>query len=258
MTNYISQYLYLRICCLLVIITVLVSCVPQKQLRYLQTIDKETYTIPQGHSWQIKKFDELFIRVTSFDPKTDMVLNGGQAFQHFGNLQQVNLISYSVDGNGEIEYPFIGKVKLEGKTLEEAQYFIKLKLKPYLKEAHITVHLVNNSVTILGEVHRSGKYTIYKKRLSIFEAIGLAGDITEFGNRKNVLLLRQQGDSTQVHKLNLTETALLTSEHYLLQPNDVVIVEPLKQKRWGFSTFPYAVVFSGITTLVVLLQFLRR
>jgi len=120
------------------------------------------------------------------------------------------------------------------------------------------VKAVNFRVSVVGEVARPGEYTVYKDDLNVFEAIALSGDMTEFGNRSRVALIRKAPGGSQVHYLDLTSEKILSSEFYHLQPGDILYISPLGYKRWGLgSTFPWAIALSGLTTTLLLINFFK-
>lgn len=171
------------------------------------------------------------------------------------NDASIYLNSYTVDPKGNIIFPFIGPVYVLGKTIDETTAIIENIMNEYLKEATIIVKLVNFNITFVGEVRRPGEYKIYQDKINIFEAISLAGDISDYGNRNEVKLMRTSEEGTRLHVLDLTSEDILESPYYYLKPNDIIYVVPLKGKQFAFSTFPYALLFSTITTVIVLLTF---
>lgn len=201
--------------------------------------------------------DNLYIKVRSLDANSnDFFNNMGDENRSSGyNDASIYLNSYTVDPKGNIIFPFIGPVYVLGKTIDETTEIIEKIMNEYLKETTIIVKLVNFNITFVGEVRRPGEYKIYQDKINIFEAISLAGDISDYGNRNEVKLMRTSDEGTHLHVLDLTREDILESPYYYLKPNDIIYVEPLKGKQFAFSTFPYALLFSTITTVIVLLTF---
>lgn len=201
--------------------------------------------------------DNLYIKVRSLDENSNNFFNNmGDENRSSGyNDASIYLNSYTVDPGGNIVFPFIGPVYVKGKTIDETREIIEEIMNEYLKETTIIVKLVNFNITFVGEVRRPGEYKIYQDKINIFEAISMAGDISDYGNRNEVKLMRLTDEGTQLHVIDLTKEDILESPLYYLKPNDVIYVEPLKGKQFAFSTFPYALIFSTITTLIVLLTF---
>ncbi|HEV7230482.1 MAG TPA: polysaccharide export protein, partial [Bacteroidia bacterium] len=122
----------------------------------------------------------------------------------------------------------------------------------------VSVKFVNNNITILGEVAKAGTYAYPNEKLSLFNALGLAGDITEYGNRKKVTLIRESNNSIHKYNLDLTQDDIFKSEFYYLRPNDVVYVEPLKIRRFGMKEYPFTLIVSAITSAFLILYYVKK
>ena len=244
----------------------MISCVPQKQIRYLQKMqEKDTASFhanKRDKDYRIQIKDNLYIRVFTMDEKASLFFNkqsGSNAFNDYANDASIYLNSYSVNSEGNIEFPIVGKVLVKGLTVDQIRVLLQSLIGEYLKEISVVVKSVNFKVTMVGEVVRPGQFTIYKDDLNIFEAISLAGDMTEFANRNKVALIRQEQGGSQVHYLDLTSEQILSSQYYYLQPNDIVYISPLGYKRWGLgSTFPWAIVLSSVTTALLLINYIKN
>ncbi|HHJ10660.1 MAG TPA: polysaccharide export protein [Bacteroidetes bacterium] len=236
-----------------------VSCVTKKELVYVQPKDRkqdqpEAFHMKIAEVNLIQPGDELYIRVTSFD-ETLNFFNVGR--DQFYAREDVTLISYTVNEEGYVKLPYIGKVLLLNKTLEEASDILEERLQGYLNQPEVSIKFVNKKVTVLGEVNNPGIYTFYDKRINIFQALGYANDITKFGNREKVLVIREENNIITKNYVNLLDENIFTSYYYIIKPNDIVYVEPLKKRVWGFTEFPYSLIFSTITTTLLVLNFLR-
>jgi polysaccharide export outer membrane protein len=242
------------------------SCVSQKKIKYLQQKEKtDTSTYFETNrtgDYKIQPKDNLYIRIMSLDEKTNMLFNsmttsnnmtGGGYFQDAG----IYLSSYSVSDEGYIEFPILGKVFIKELTVEQTKNLLQQLVDEYIKEAVVIVKMVNFKITILGEARNPGSITIYQNKINIFEAIAMAGDLSDFANRNKVTLVRQVKGGSKTYFLDLTSSKLLSSDLYYLSPNDVLYISPLRVKQYGFSTFPYALVFSSITLIITLLTFLQ-
>ncbi len=182
----------------------------------------------------IKTTDEAINRVFSSisnDPSNQNQMAGGG--QGAGDIFFMN--GYTLDDRGEIEIPLIGKVKFEGLTTEEAKILIEKEVRTYVNENEyfVRVRLGGIRFSTLGEFNQSGKYTVLQNRVTIYEAIALAGDLSRVAKRDEILLIRQYPDGTQIHKINLLDRDLLKSEFYWLKPNDMIYAEPMKVKEIG-------------------------
>ncbi|HXC06515.1 MAG TPA: polysaccharide biosynthesis/export family protein, partial [Bacteroidia bacterium] len=227
------------------LILALASCVPQHKVVYVQSpasgIDY-AYPIERTKNLKIEPFDMLYISVSSS--------NGEQNNSNFFNLdkqnynsiteQTLSLLSYTVNDSGMVRFPVIGKLKLQGLTLDEAAGLIRDSTQGVISHPIVSVRFVNNAVTVLGEVGKAGTYSYTNERLTVFFALGLAGDITEYGNRKKVVLIRECQHVIHKYILDLTRDDIFRSEYYYLRPNDIVYVEPLKIRRFGMKEYPFA------------------
>jgi polysaccharide export outer membrane protein len=163
-----------------------------------------------------------------------------------------------VDDDGNIEFPIIGKVAVKGKTVKVVNEAIQRLVSDYMKEVAVVVKLVNFKITILGEVGRPGEFTFYQNQVNVFEALSMAGDMTEFANRGEVALIRKTKAGSEVYYLNLNEQDILQSPYYYLQPNDILYISPLGYKRWGLgSTFPWAIILASISTTLLLINYFK-
>ncbi len=204
----------------------------------------------------ILPFDNLYIKVISSNTEASDLFNSESRTNAQINIDY-NMISYTVNDSGYIDFPFVGDIKLSGLTLSEAQDTVQAKLKKYISGSDIIIKFVGKKITIIGEVGRQGTYNFFSNSISIFNALALAGGLTEFGNRETITIVREYEGKVKYHYLDLTDKNVVKSQYYYLRPDDVVIVQPLKQKSFGFASFPYTIVLSAITTIVALLTFSR-
>jgi len=216
------------------------------------------FQTPEYQEYHLGVGDNLYIKVQSLDQKSNEFFNRDQQNRSSGyNDASIYLESYTVDQEGNIFFPFIGPIKVIGLTIDQTKLKIEEVMNKYLKETTIIVKLVNFNITFVGEIRRPGEYKVYQDKINIFEAISLAGDITDYGNKNEVKLMRMSDDGMVLHILDLTKEDILESPYFYLKPNDVIYIEPLKGKQFAFATFPYALLFSTITTLIVLLTFIQ-
>jgi len=208
---------------------------------------------------KIEPNDELYIRVSSFDEV---------AFNFFGSQMEsrgtgmtdesISLISYIVNDNGTVFFPIIGKVSVEGMTLLEATSKFEEQLSAYFNQPTVLIKFVNKKVTVLGEVARPGYYTFTKNELVLLEAIGMAGDLTSRGNRKEVTLLRKKDGELKLEIIDITKREFMTSQYYFIQPGDVIYVKPLRAAVWDINSLQYNLILSSITTFLLVLNFVTR
>lgn len=240
----------------------LTSCIQKKQLLYMQDIEHDppgTYTLPE-FEYRIQKGDILYVKINTLDQAYQAMFESDQASQQRFTTAaeaQMYLTGYTVDKSGNIELPVLGKIDVENKTTEQAREAVQEKLDNYFKEARAEVKLVNYKITVTGEVGSPGVYINYQNQVTVFDAIAQAGNITDFGNRQNVLVLRPGENGTQSFRMDLTNTSALSSEGYFLRPNDMVFVEPNNTKVFRLNTPTVTFAFSALSTLLLIINFLQ-
>jgi len=234
------------------------SCsTPLPQVTYLHGIDTNTTweSGPKPEEYKLRPNDQLFIQVISDDPLNAAFLNLVNTQGNSGSLStSLELITFLVDEQGSISYPQLGEMTIEGLTTAQVRDIIQKKVNDYLESASVFVKLVNRNITVLGEVHNPGQKLMVKNQLSIFEALGTAGDITDFGNRKNVKLIRELPEGKHIAELDLTDPHLLHSPYYYVLPHDIIYVE-YSTKIYGAKNLSYAAPIS-ITASVISLGLL--
>lgn len=233
------------------------GCASRKKVLMLQGISETASYNSQGKtSYKLHKGDNLYIKVYSVDEKTSKFFQSD--LPNLMNPTYLFLNSYTIDGSGYIHVSFIDKLLVEGLTIEEAKNLIQKTLNDYFKESTVVVKLVSFQVSVLGEVNSPGAFTIEKEQVNLFQALGLAGGAKDFGNMRKVTLVRQTDTGSDVHVLDLTNQKILESEFFYLMPNDIVYVEPVKAKIAVYgSSSPY-IVFSTITSALLLLSILMK
>jgi polysaccharide biosynthesis/export protein len=237
------------------------SCITNKKLTYLQQEGTPVDTIKSitPADYKIQPFDNLFIRVVTPDPQLSAMFNTMPSNSpSIGTSEMsVDMLSYPVEADGAIQLPYAGRVVVGGLTLAAATIEVEKALKSYIADASVSVKMVNNYVSLIGEVQRPGRYPIYKSRMSIFQALALAGDLNQFSNRKRVQLIRETSSGTVMKEFNLTDRSIMASEYYYVMPNDVIYVQPIRGKFFRMDVFPYAIILSTITTFVLVLNVLK-
>ena len=236
---------------LIVIFTV--SCVPTNKLSYFNDINEiEEPGVNPRTQKLIMPFDKLYIKVLSIDPQTSQIFNSVEEMR-YGVSNSV--IGYLVDESGNINFPFVGNINVGSLTTTEASAKIQNALNDYVSNTSIIVKFVDNQVTVMGEVQRQGVFPFSQDKLTIYEAIGLGGGLSRYGDRKNIILIRNEGDKIMHYKLNLSDSKISDKETYYILPNDVLVVEPLKAISSSYSNITYTTVLSSITTLIAVLLF---
>jgi len=241
------------------------SCISQKEIKYLQPKADSLTNQTMFERAPIKNYrfnygDNIYINIRSLDEKSSELFNPASSTRTATsyNDASIYLNSYTVDTYGDISFPLIGKIHLLGLTQQEAIDKIQAAVDVYLKETTVIVKLVNFNITFVGEVKNPGEYKVYQDKINLFEAISLAGDISDYGNKKNIKLLRTTKTGHEMITLDLTSENILESPYFYLKPNDVVYIEPLPGKQFGFASFPYSLLFSTISSVILILTFLRK
>lgn len=232
------------------------SCKTREKLVYFQGSTSDS-TIGQSNYTPVLKTDDfLSVLVTSDDPEAAVPFNFPATTQpNMNNGYMVgnpSTIGYLIDTNGEIKLPIIGNVKVVGLNRMEATQLIESKLQEYITNPVVNIQIQNYKVTVLGDVKSPGTFKIPNERMTVLEAIGLAGDLKMTGSRKNVLVIRDVNGKKTEYRLDLTSKDVFSSPAYYLTQNDVVYVEPNATARsestlWR-TTGP---IFISLTSLVV-------
>jgi polysaccharide export outer membrane protein len=154
--------------------------------------------------------------------------------------------------------PLTGKIELKNLTIDEARIKLQTELGKYVNQTTIIVKLSNFNLTVLGEVTRPGMYKVYQSQINLFEAVSMAGNMTNFAKNSEVRIIRQTDHGSEIVTVDMGQADILESPYYYLKPNDIIYVEPLKIKQWGFTTFPYSTVFSIISLAATLFVAFRK
>lgn len=233
----------------LVVANILTGCVTREQVVYFQG-DNATYEQAADYVPTLQPDDQLVITVSALDVDATKPFN---QINYYYQVQDASRRqSYLIDKNGEIEYPVLGKIKLGGLTRNEATEFMKDKLKEYIVDPGVNIFIVNFKITVLGEVRTPGTFTIENERITVFDALGLANDMTINGIRSNVLVVREISGNKEFHRLDLTSSDVVNSPAYYLKQNDVVYVEPNKAQINTSSTFNRNIpIFISIVGLII-------
>lgn len=258
--------LMLKSCSYLILLLLLSSCVTHEDLlnftqgEEFPTVPKSIQNLPQ---LSIQPDDLLSIRIKALDPAAAVPFNIDS--ENMGNMNMGGgagtrpLIGYLVDRQGTIDLPILGKIEVIGKTTDEVRQIIADKLKPYLQEPVVAVRFLNFRITVLGEVGRPGSFSVANERITILDILGLAGDITPYGNRTNILVIREENGQRKFGQLNLQERDIFGSPYFYLRQNDVIYVEPLEVRTASIRDqsqriLPWLSAITALTTLALTLS----
>lgn len=237
------------------------SCTRHNQLVYLQQVDSlktETFYPKSRPEYRIQTRDILYIRIYTLNEEISNLINqtmGASQQNLFQNETNLFINGYTVNDSGCVEIPVLGRIPVANRTMDQAIGAIRERAALYLKDATIIVKLVSFKFSVLGEVNRPGTYSNFNNQLTVLEAISMAGDINDYGNRKKVLVLRPTRDGTRTFRLDLTDKSILASDGFFLLPNDIVYVEPVRSKMIKINIPTISLLLSGISTLILILNY---
>ncbi len=261
-----SPLLTLRLALLFAVVSLFSACVPYQKMmnfqaeediqalktQYIQEVDKIKIQTDDILSVTVSTFDTLAARV--FNTRISATGQDGGSFIGQG---------YLVDDDGFIEFPVLGKIQLVGLTREVAKDTIRNRLLAYLRDPVVDVRFLNLHVSVLGEVKRPGLYTFSDERFSVLEALTLAGDLTDFADRENLMIIRETDNLREFGKVDLSSARAFESPYFYLKQNDVIYIKPLKEKARIIQdpltrSLSIAGVLSSIATIVVTIVLSKR
>lgn len=243
---------------------VFASCVPQKKMLYLkeaemaaENLSKE-YVNDRSVDYKLQPGDNLYIHViNTIDERSAASING-DVRGYLSSDANIYLQTTTIDEDGCVEMPLVGKIEVKNLTVDEAKDRLQMAINTYINGSMLVVKLASFNLTLLGEVSRPGMYKVYQSQINLFEAVSLAGNMTNFAKKSEVKIIRQTDNGSEIITVDMGKADILSSPYYYLKPNDIVYVEPLKIKQWGFTTFPYSTVFSIVTLGVTLYSIFRK
>lgn len=254
-----------------------ISCTPTKNITYFQDLTDTSKIYSQvingTYQVQIQPDDILEILVNNINAEAAAPFNLGNNNPALATGLPItqgttgitaNVTSatgnkteegYLVDKSGTIDFPVLGNMKVQGLTIPELKDSIKSRLNKYLQDPIINIRLLNYKITVLGEVARPSAYSIPSERITIVDAIGMAGDLTIYGKRENVLLIREENGQRKFIRMNLNSSNIFQSPYYYLKQNDIVYVEPNKNKIAATNTSQIktiSIITAALTLLIVI------
>lgn len=242
---------FFMICLYAFVVSVFISCTPIKKLRFVAD-EPSSGTVKNDYfnnrtEKTIQPYDYLYIKIFSLDEKTNNIFN-----ETSYNVDS-ELLSYSVDGGGNISLPFIGFIQVKDLTISQAREKVEKSLANYLNNISVIVRFVSNKVTVLGEVAQPGQHSFYDEKVSIFQAIGFAGGASQFGNLSDVTLVREKDNVIKYYSIDLTKKNIASSEFYYLLPNDILIINPIKAKYREMKDYGINLTATVLTAISSLL-----
>ncbi len=250
----------------LLLIIALGSCKTPQNAYYFKTLPRDT-SINSNISRQtesvIRKNDQLAIVISSLNPQEDAVYNAAAISTVNGAAAAGSAAGgYQVDANGNIQLHRLGNIHAEGMTRRELKNKIETDIKPYLKDAVVTVRYLNRRITVMGEVRTAQVIPMPEEQLSILEVLSASGDITALGKKDNILIIRETATGKQFKRLNLEDHSVFNSEWYYLKPDDVVYVEPndktIKDEKRQRTQQTVSLALSGLSLAIIILNSLLK
>jgi len=232
------------------------GCGGARNLVYFSDLANETNAKKiDNESIKIQQKDVLRINVSSQSQESNVLF----ATNTGGNVSTSEFakpVGHSVNKNGEINFPVLGNVKLEGLTIAEAQDMLASKLVRYVKTPIVDVQIINFKITVIGEVNHPSSFTISGDGINLLEALGMAGDMTVYGKRNNVLVIREEHGNRIMKRLNLNNREVMNSPFFTLKQNDIVYVEPDKSKSIEYSsgTRTMPIVIASLSAVALLIS----
>ncbi|MDR2926691.1 MAG: polysaccharide biosynthesis/export family protein [Cytophagaceae bacterium] len=257
------KIIFYRIGLLFLLIALFSSCIRLKDTVYLQgSIAKKLEDLEGQYrvepaDYLVKASDLLYIRVSSLDPNSTSFLNMGTSNDGASNALSASLMGYRVGLDGAIDFPYVGKIYVAGLSLSAIEEKVQLGVEKYVKQNSVTVKLLNDIITILGEVKSPGRFPLNSEEISIMEAIAFAGDLTDMGNRKRLRIIRNDGETPQMVIMDITDEKIMFSPFYYLKPGDIIYVEPKRLKQFNLST-TFISLFTSVTSLGIMVYTLVR
>ena len=242
------------------------SCAPTRNIVYFSDLKETTnFTeeIRNKVSPKIQPDDLLSVTVSSLNPESNVLFNNG-VLQTVGSTSGAGVNGHASDGylvdkDGAINFPVLGSVLLGGLTKEQATDKMVLEIKKTVKNPIVNIRYLNFRITVIGEVNHPATFTVPSERINIIEALGLAGDLTVYGKRENILIIREKGGIRSATRVNLNSKSILNSPSFYLQQNDVIYVEPVRAKSIQTeNVVVYLPIIASIVSLLSIIFFVTH
>jgi len=241
------------------VVLVLGGCVGRKSINYLNdpSLSNGSSKLFENRKFEyrVQVNDVLSIRVMGLDDATSRFFNvesQGNSMNLTDAALYVN--GYSVDKNGQVQLPTVGKIKVQGLTVGEAQELVQRKINEFFTNATVILKMVNWRLSVLGQVDRAGAYQIYNNQITILDALAMAGGPNEYADKSHVTLMRQSERGVQALYVDLSDTKILSSEYYYLLPNDIVYVPALKARPNRMNLELVSILLAATTSAALLIN----
>lgn len=230
------------------------SCVPTSKMLYLQDSTESQKNDIKTYETLLQPDDLLSIIVSSQNPENSVPFNLPQIQGNYeiGNNQN-GIKTYLIDSEGNIDFPVLGKIKLAGLSRKEANEHLITLLSDYIKNPGINLRILNYKFSVLGEVNKPGSFTVDSERITLLEALSNAGDLTIYGKRSDILVIREQNGKKNYKHIDITKSDFINSDYYYLVQNDLVLVNPNRTRQNAAAVGPNtSVILSAISILVTI------
>ena len=249
MNRYIKLYFFVFF-----LLFVFSSCITNWDLEYIQS-NEEAYTVEQNKKdYRLQKGDLISVQISTTTEQQHDFFNKENTSNSQLMLENPYLYGYLIKEDGNLDLPSFGIIKAEGFTLRELENVIKQIAVSYFEQPVVKLNIVNFEVSVLGEVNTPGTFKIVHPEVNVLYALSLAGDITQFGNRRKIKIVRTKNSISKVFYINLTDNKILTSSDFFLQPNDIIYVPPVTKKFYAFNniTNVVSIALSAVTLYLLI------
>ena len=240
---------------LLVLLFSISSCITNKDLEYFRTSKDVSKVKLNVNDYSLQVGDLISVQISTVTEQQHDFFNKEQTSNAQLMMQNPYLYGYLVKEGGFLDLPSLGKVMAEGFTLRELESIIKQIAVSYFEQPIVKLNIINFEVSVLGAVNNPGKYKVINPEANVLYALSLANDMTDYGNRKRVKIIRQDKELNMIFNIDLTDLKTLNSPNFMLQPHDVIYVAPINKRFYAFTSLPNLISMSiSAITLYLLIN----
>lgn len=257
-----KHFCYFRLPLLILFSFLIFSCASRKKMAYYQNIGDIVQGSESSQNYEpvLEADDQIKIIVVAENQEVASPFNVSRTDAKSGVStpgQETNI--YLIDNQGYIQFPVIGKIKLGGLTKSQAVAEMNSVLRKYVTEASVTISILNYKVTVQGEVARPGTFNVQSERLTLPEALAMAGDLTIYGKRENVMIVREKLGKKTVERVDITKADFINSPYYYLAQNDLIYVEPNRARINSSKTDPnVGIIISSVSLLITIIVLITK
>ena len=231
------------------------SCITNRDLEYLRSKDEKKYLEVNKSQYILSAGDLLSVQISTITEQQHDFFNKEHTSNAELMIQNPYLYGYLIKDDGFLNLPSFGLVKAEGFSISELENIIQKIAISYFDQPVVKLNIINSEVTVLGEVNSPGSFRTINPEINILYALSLAGDITKYGNRKKVKVIRNNNGINRIFYIDLTESSLLNSNNFVLYPNDILYIAPLKKQFFAFNNITNVLsMLISATTLYIIIN----